>query len=237
MTGYNPSSFDPSMRGDLPGTIRYVLEKFLQNTDDALPAQVVAFNRTTNRVSVQPLISIVTTSNTVIPRAQLQSLPVLQLGGGGFVVSFPIAVGDTGWVKAMDRDISLFLQGIAGGTSAVTQPNTARKHSFSDALFIPDTMLKGVTISSDDVNNAVWQNLAGTTKISLGSTIRLKPSIGVGAFPRAGAIIDAPSTSKAIGFPAMSTSQKTSIASPQAGYAVFDTTLGRLSTYNGSVWS
>lgn len=234
---YNPSSFDPSMRGDLPGTLRYILTKFLQNTDDMLPAKVMAFNRSTNRVNVQPLISIVTTNNNTVQRAPIQSLPVLQLGGGGFVMSFPIATGDLGWIKASDRDISLFLQTVARGAAAPTQPNTARKHNFSDAIFIPDTMLQNVTIAGGDANSAVWQNFAGTTKIALGTTVVIAPQLGVGTTPRAGAIIDAQSTSKAVGFPSMSTTQKGSIPSPQAGYTVFDSTLGRLSTYNGSIWS
>lgn len=232
-----PPSIDPGQRNSLYGTIQFLVDKLvMQELDDMMPAKVIAFNRATNRVTVQILIAMINTANQQVIRAQIASVPVMQFGGGGAVISFPIAAGDTGWIKATDTDISLFIQNLSQGV-AVSPPNTKNFHKFDSSVFIADTMLHGVTISGDDVNNAVWQNFAGTTKISLGSTIRLKPSIGVGAFPRTGAIIDAPSTTKAIGFPAMSTSQKNSIASPQAGYAVFDTTLGRLSTYNGSTWS
>lgn len=234
---FNPSSFDPSMRDDLPGVLRYVLTKFLQNTDDMLPARVIAFDRAANRVSVQPLIQIVTTSNTYVPRAVLSSIPVLCLGAGGFVLSFPISPGDLGWIKANDRDISLFLQGLASGAPGLAPPNTARKHAFSDALFIPDTMLKGVTIAGGDTNNAVLQSLDGTVKVSLGTAVEIMPQLGVGAVPRAGAVIDAQSTSKALGVPAMTSSQKGSIPSPQLGFLVFDTTLDRLSVYTSLGWS
>ncbi|OWK42477.1 hypothetical protein [Fimbriiglobus ruber] len=50
--------------------------------------------------------------------------------------------GDTGWIKANDRDISLFKQ-----TTAASSPNTARLHDFADAMFFPDTLLNGVTIA------------------------------------------------------------------------------------------
>ncbi len=160
MTDINPTSFPADARDDLTGVIRYVLTKHLQNTDDMLPAKVIAFDRAKNRVSVQPLISVVTTSNTLVSRATIASLPVLQLGGGGFVLSFPIATGDLGWIKASDRDISLFLQ-----SYTESQPNTARKHTFEDALFIPDTMMKGVTLA--DSSAVCIQSLDGTTSITM----------------------------------------------------------------------
>lgn len=232
----NQSSFDPSMRGDLTGVLRFVLMKFLQGIDGMLPAQVIASSRGT--VSVRPLIAIITTSNKVVQRSIIPSIPVMQQGGGGFVSSFPVKAGDLGWIKSNDRDISLFLQSLVNAGPAVSQPNTARKWSFSDAVFIPDTMGYGVTIAEGDALNYVIQNLAGTVKISWGEeNVTISPSVGIGTAPRAGAIIDAQSTTQAIGFPAMTSTQKAAIASPQAGYTVFDTTEGQLSTYNGGTWS
>jgi hypothetical protein len=164
---YNQSSFDPSMRGDLTGVLRYVMQKFLQNMDGMLPAMVIASNRST--VSVQPLISIITTSNTIVERSVIPSVPVQWPGGGGFVMTFPIKPGDLGWIKSNDRDISLYLQALKNSGPAVSPPNTARKWSFSDAVFIPDTMSYGVTIAEGDANNVVIQSYDGTTKFSMGA--------------------------------------------------------------------
>ncbi len=136
--------------------------KFLQNTDDMLPAKVIAYNRATNRAQVQPLIVMVTTSNEQVPRAQIASVPVLQIGGGGFVISVPLKPGDLGWIKANDRDISLFLKNYAQ-----TAPNTQRKHKFSDAVFIPDSFMKDVIINGEDDENLVIQSLDGTVRIAL----------------------------------------------------------------------
>lgn len=224
-----PPSIDPSSRGDFSGIVRFLLTKWLQKTDDMLPATVVSYNRITNRATVQPIISVVTTSNTLIQRGVIASVPVFQYGGGGFVWSTPLNAGDLGWIKANDRDISLFLQSLQN-----SPPNTGRLHSFENGMFYPDTMFRNVTIAN--VAKAVWQNLAGTVGIFLGNNIEMTAPVGIGAEPRAGAALDIQSTTQALGIPAMSTGQKTAIAA-QAGYTVFDTTLGRLSTYNGSVWS
>lgn len=157
-------SGDPADLSDFTGAFRHIFGKMLQGVDGMLPARVISYNRTTNRATVQPLIMLLTTSNATIPRAQIGSVPVYQYGGGDFLLSFPVKAGDLGWIKANDRDISLFLQKY--GQSA---PNTIRKKSFSDAVFYPDVM-RGYTIAGEDANNVVLQNLAGTVKVSLGAS-------------------------------------------------------------------
>lgn len=156
-------SIDPADRDDFTGAFRHIFNKMMQNTDDMLPAKVLSYDRTTNRATVQPLIMVVTTDDTAIQRPPVASIPVMQYGGGGFMVSAPVKAGDIGWIKANDRDISLFLQG--GDHSP---PNTFRKKSFSDAMFIPDVM-GGYTIDGADTNNLVVQSLDGTSKVSVGT--------------------------------------------------------------------
>jgi hypothetical protein len=182
ITKATPPSRNTANDDSLLGFITLALMKDLQNTDDMLPAKVIAYDRVTNRASVQPLIVMVNTNNEQIPRAQISSIPVLQLGGGGFVLSFPLNTGDLGWIKANDRDISLFLTSLAQ-----SPPNTIRKHTFQDAIFIPDTMFKSVTINEEDADNAVIQSLDGTCRIAIsnGSVKITAPEI----------IFDSPATS------------------------------------------
>ena len=123
MSNANPSQ-DPADNDTLLGALRLVLRKFLAQTDDMLPAKVIAYDRATNRANVQPMVQMVTTDGQKISRAQVVSVPVLNIGGGGFVLSFPIAAGDLGWIKASDRDISLFLQ-----SYSEAHPNTGRMHT------------------------------------------------------------------------------------------------------------
>lgn len=159
---YYPPSLNPASRGDFAGIVRFILTKWLQKTDDMLPAKVISYNRTTNRAIVQPLISIVDTNNNLVQRGVVSSMPVLQLGGGGFVLSCPLNTGDLGWIKANDRDISLFLQSLKN-----SPPNTGRLHSFEDGLFVPDTMFRNVVINGEDAGNIVLQTTDGTVRVAI----------------------------------------------------------------------
>lgn len=161
MTEAKIPSVNPSDFGSMAGLFRHVLRKFLQNVDDMLPARVVSYDRDSKRVQVQPQIMILNTDGSVSTRNAVASIPVLQLGGGNFVLDFPLNPGDLGYIKANDRDISLFLQ-------AYTQspPNTYRKHSFEDAVFIPAPM-HGYSISEEDGDNVVLQTLDGTQRIAI----------------------------------------------------------------------
>jgi hypothetical protein len=155
---------DPANLGSLKGLLRLTVDNILKGVNGMLPCEVIAFNRNDpNRVQVQHVIDQVTTDMTSVSRGQVASLPVLQLGGGDFLINFNIKTGDKGWILACDRDISLFLQ-----SYKTAQPNTFRKFSFSDALFIPDVMT-GYTIDPEDAENMVIRSVDGLVKISLGA--------------------------------------------------------------------
>jgi len=162
MTNY--PDIDPSDVGNFSGTLKYIFGKLQSQVDGMLPARIVAYDRAKNRATVQPLIKNLTTSGFVASRSQLASIPVMQFGGGGFVFNFPFKSGDLGWIKASDRDISVFLQSFEEA-----QPNTLRTYSFSDGVFIPDAM-KGWTIAGEDTDNAVIQTLNGNVRISIGAS-------------------------------------------------------------------
>lgn len=226
MTATNsPPSVDPADYGSLIGTLKHFLMKYTQNLDDMLPAQVINYNRDTNMAQVQPLIPFVTTENQLVSRAQLV-IPVKQPGAGGYIISYPVTTGTLGWIKSNDRDISIFQQ-----TKQASAPNTQRKHSFEDAVFEPDNMNVGVTISEGEDGNLVIQNLAGTVKISVSQT-----GIGINGPSNPNAALDVQSTTKAFIFPRMTATEKNAIPDPIPGMAVFDTTANALSVYNGA-WS
>ena len=164
MNSNNNPSIDPANNGSLAGSIRFAFGKMMQQVNGMLPAQVIKYDREANRVQVQLMISILTTGGQQIPRPQIASIPVLLIGGGGYMLNFPLKTGDFGWVIANDRDISLFLQTYSQGA-----PNTTRVKNFSDGLFIPDAM-RNFTIDDEDEENAVLQSLDGTIKISLSET-------------------------------------------------------------------
>ncbi|OYW80364.1 MAG: hypothetical protein B7Z19_03120 [Polynucleobacter sp. 32-46-5] len=200
-----------------------------------LPAQVISYAAATNLAQVQPLIVMVTTDNIQVKRGQIASVPVYQYGGGGFVAKNPITKGDLGWIKANDRDISLFKQ-----SHLSAPPNTQRKHSFSDAMFFPDTMFQGFTFAGEDVDNFVIQNKAGTVKISWWQNLikMVAPGVGINTTPNANAYFDVAGTTKAsMPFPRMTTGQRDAIPSPTEGMCVWNLSTHGISVYNGSVWS
>jgi hypothetical protein len=154
-------SVNPVNNDSLTGTFKEILKKVLQGTDDMLPAKVLAYDRAANRARVLPLIQILGTDGSLTSRGEIQSIPVLSLGGGDFFINFNLPVDSLGWIKASDRDISLFLQGYEE-----SGPNTTRLHTFSDAVFIPDVMT-GYTIDAEDNEAMVIQNKTGTVRMSL----------------------------------------------------------------------
>src|SRR5262249_46348684 len=154
-------SADPADQDSATGMLKVVLRKFLQGTDDMLPARVTAYDRTTNRATVQPLVAMLTTAGVRVERATIASVPVFQYGGGDLLLSFPINVGDLGWIKANDRDISMVLQTWSAGP-----PNTRRMHSFEDCMFFPDAM-RGYSILGEDASAAVLQTKDGSARVSV----------------------------------------------------------------------
>lgn len=154
-------SRDPANDGTMMGMARQVLEKFLQGVDDMLPARVISYDRATNRATVVPMVKLLTTDGRQVTRAQVASVPVMQLGGGGVVLSFDLQPGALGWLKANDRDISLVTQAYQDHA-----PNTLRLHSFQDAVFIPDVMT-GYTIPAEDESHAVLQTLDGSVRVAV----------------------------------------------------------------------
>ncbi|WFC66342.1 hypothetical protein EUC41_08420 [Achromobacter denitrificans] len=152
---------DGSMAGVLKSWIRSFIR---ENLDDMLPAQVVSYDDASNRAVIKPLIMVGTTDGQKISRGSIPNIPVFRYGGGGFFIRFPIKPGDFGWLKANDRDVSLMFQ--RGGRE--DWPNTERLHSFSDAMFFPDT-IKDWVISGADSEALVIQAIDGGAVLAISS--------------------------------------------------------------------
>jgi Phage protein Gp138 N-terminal domain len=201
-TSFSPFSSNPANNDSLSGLLRLVLRKWTQYLDNQLPAEVVAYSRSTNRAQVQPLILAVTTNGIQIKRAQIASVPVRMWGGGGTVASANLVAGDLGWLHANDRDISLFKQSFGNAP-----PNTKRQHSFEDAVFEPDP-IEGVTIASGHSNDFV---------------IQAKDGSSCAAFNTTNNVIELDSTTKAFQIPRMTTAQRDAIPTPRGGQMVYVT--------------
>ncbi|OWK42204.1 Gp138 family membrane-puncturing spike protein [Fimbriiglobus ruber] len=160
----NAPSRNPAGNDTLTGLLNFALFKFLQGVDGCLPARVIAYDPATNRAQVQPLIVQVTTGAEQVACAQVASVPVARWGAGGFLVYFPVASGDKGWLIANDCDISIYKQ-----TGEQSPPNTNRQHDFGDGWFLPDTAVGGATLA--DPGKCCVQSTDGTTSITMGGGV------------------------------------------------------------------
>ena len=158
----NKPNTDIASDGSLAGALSSAFRNLMMNTEDMLPATVVSYDDKTNRAVIKPLVMMLTTDNQTISRAPVANIPVFRFGGGGFFIRAPIKAGDFGWLKANDRDISLIFQ--RGGLE--DRPNTTRLHTFSDAMFFPDT-LKGWVIDGKNIDALVIQSMDGSVCFSL----------------------------------------------------------------------
>lgn len=240
MTQPNVPGANLANYNSMSGMMREVLASFLQNVDDMIPGKIISYDRAANLAKVQPLIMLVKTDGTVQARAEIASIPVLQLGGGNFMMNFNLNPGDLGFIKANDRDISLFMQSFTQ-----SPPNTYRKHNFSDSIFIPAPM-QNMTINSEDESNMVISTLDGTQRIAIWPD-RVKvtsndkivldaPGVGIRGVPNANAILDVQSTTKAFMPPRMTQTQRDAIPSPQEGMMIYNLTTHGINVYNGTTW-
>jgi len=156
-------NLDEADEGSLVGVLRSWIRSFIRESlDDMLPAAVVSYDDANNRAVLKPLIMVGTSDGRKVSRGSIPNIPVFRFGGGGFFMRFPIKPGDFGWLKANDRDVSLMFQ--RGGRE--DWPNTERLHSFSDAMFFPDT-LRGWEIAGENADAFVLQSMDGSTCLAL----------------------------------------------------------------------
>lgn len=87
----------------------YVAELFRQNEisrESCLPCIVTAYDASKNTVDVKPLANHTRDNGREIEeieRPELKGIPLLRFAHGGFRISTPLFVGDTGYVIAGDR--------------------------------------------------------------------------------------------------------------------------------------
>ncbi len=102
----------------------------------ALPCAVQAYDPTTQTVDVQPLIDdqIQQEDGTFLPAPfpVLSHVPVAFPAGGGFRLTFPLQVGDTGQVLISDLSMDTWQK--QGGR---VSPTEGRRHDIADAVFYP----------------------------------------------------------------------------------------------------
>lgn len=144
---------------NLPDVLELAIRKYRLDHNDMLPAEIVSWNPATNRAQIKILYMVTMMDSSVHQLGAPAEVPTFVLGGGGTALVWPLKPGDLGWIKATDRDISLFLQSYKADRGA-----TPRLHCFEDGVFIPDAM-KGFIMA--DSKAACLQTLDGTASVAV----------------------------------------------------------------------
>ena len=130
---------------DREEALRVALEGFGANLWTAIPGIVLSYNAAQGTVSVQPSIQSLITApdgtSTYQDVAPLTNIPVVFMGGGAFVATFPIQAGDEALIILADRCIDAWWQ--SGGVQGQAEP---RMHDIHDgfALIGPRSLARSI---------------------------------------------------------------------------------------------
>ena len=151
---------------DQEEALRTVFDGMARGLWCAMVCTVTAYDATRGTVQVQPAIQAMVSDEkgNVTPTtiAPLSDVPVVYLGGGNFVATFPIQVGDEALVIFADRCIDWWFQ--YGG---VQKPAAPEAHSLSDGFAIIGPRSLARKLSNVSTSNAQLRSLDGTTHIEL----------------------------------------------------------------------
>lgn len=143
---------------NINGLIVAAIKKYLQEVQTCIPA-IVKKVVGRDKVIVSPAVQQIDSKWQSVPWADI-TLPVCTPSGNGLFVSFPLAVGDTGWIIAGDLDPSLFFK----DKTRPQRQNTYNRHEYQFGYFVPDA-INGYSVSSDDDGSLVIGSKDGSTKV------------------------------------------------------------------------
>lgn len=162
-----------SLLNDNEIALRTALQGFQSGLWTAMPGIVNSVNLTKMTVSVQPAIQgTIKDENGVIQSVNLPLLvdvPITFPAAGGFILTFPIAVGDEVLVVIASRCIDSWWQ--SGG---IGRPMEARMNDLSDGFAIPGPRSQPHVVPSISTSDVQLRNQAGTTYLSITSDGKIK---------------------------------------------------------------
>lgn len=124
------------MQTSLAETFALLQTQLRRSLWTALPGRVQSFDAAKQSADVEPLVHDTWEAedgeNVTGPLPVIPSVPVCFPGSGGWRVTFPVAKGDTGLLIFCARSIDRWLS--EGGS---VDPQDARTHDLSDAVFLP----------------------------------------------------------------------------------------------------
>lgn len=118
----------------LEGVIRDTVLDELDGLHVAMPAVVLEYDSVAQKVLAQPAVQISDEEGNLSRIPPVGGVPVAFPGGGGFALTFPIQPGDAVLLVFGSHELDAWLA--LGGDNV--EPLTARRHSLSDGVAIPE---------------------------------------------------------------------------------------------------
>jgi len=150
------------MKLSFEDVIKATFANLMTNLYTAMPAKVEKVGKVGTQVVIdaKPLVNRVESDGSAYETPILPEVPVIFPAGGGAMVSFPLAPGDTVLLVFSMRSIEEFLA--SDGMNAQT-PFSRRKHSISDAVALPG-LFTSVNSPEVDTENLSLRNGIGETE-------------------------------------------------------------------------
>lgn len=116
--------------------------------ENCIPAIIEEIDKDSGDVVVKPLVNraMYAGSETVYEDRPAVKVPVAQMRHGGFCISFPVEVGDTGWLFAGDRDWYTAREKNseenASDNEGAQNPDSLGKRQYIYGFFMPDSWVQ-----------------------------------------------------------------------------------------------
>lgn len=157
---------------DLGAAFRDIIDAFLREVHTALPCSVVSYDNATQTCAVQPGIKRVVVdedgNEAVESLPQIVGVPVGFYTGGGFMMTLPVAAGDTGLLIFSELPIDTWLD-----TGKEADPGDLRHHGLGDAFFLPCVRPTGKKLADASADTMAFGKSGGPQIHIAASTIAL----------------------------------------------------------------
>jgi len=114
-------------------TIRTAIDSMLIDLHTSLPCEVVAVDYAMQTVNVKIVVNRITADDEPLPFDIITEVPIGYTQTKKYSITLPINTGDTGQLIFNERQLDNWIV-----NNEIKEPDDTRKHSLSDALFIPN---------------------------------------------------------------------------------------------------
>ena len=160
----------------LPAVIDSHIQKFKTGMFTSLPATVLSYNADEQTISAKPVMLEPYKDGDVLGFPEIDDVPIIFIGGGGGVLTFPVKVGDEVLLTFSSRSFDTWWD-----TSNVDQLSSVQRYNaITDAVAIGGLTSKNNSVkgSTEDVELKFNDNLIrlksdGTVEVETTSTFKV----------------------------------------------------------------